>query len=143
MDYFSLGEKRHFQTAGMFQVYAYQNGEELKLADDKNIDIRFGSKYPGDHYSFFIMDAESGEWQWIDLSETEINSVKTQARDEMESKAPKLYMGDEYFVFNYQKFLDIYFNEDWDKIYKLSQDKSIRSKLEAYNVKLLQYSLGG
>ncbi len=143
MDFNSMGEQRHFQTAGMFQIYAYQNGEELKLADDKSIDIRFGSKYPGDHYSFFIMDEESGEWRWVDLPETAINSEKVQARLELESKAPKLYMGDEYFVFSYYGFLDIFFNNDRDKIYNHSEDKNVRKKLEAYNVRMLDYKLAG
>ena len=136
MDFYSMGQRRTFQTAGMFQIDAQQNGQPLRIAEGKQIDIRFGSKYPGSDFSFFFLNPQTGSWEWVDMPESEVNAEKVAAREALALKTPMLYMGDEYFVMNYNRFLDIYLNDSWEKIYNLQNNKGIRKKLEAYNVKL-------
>ncbi len=136
MDYYSMGEKRTLQTAGMFEIDAQQGLEKLKIADNKNINVRLASKYKGENYSFFYLNPENGNWDWVDLPSTEINLDKSIAQQALDAKKPTKLFGDEFFVLNYNRFLDIYLNDDWDRIYKLKNDKGIKKKLEEYNFKL-------
>ena len=41
MDFNSMGQNRTLQTAGMFEIDALQNNNKLKIADGKDIDVRF------------------------------------------------------------------------------------------------------
>lgn len=134
MDFYSMGQKRTFQTAGMFHIDAKQGDQQLRIAEGKKIDVRFGSAYIGEDYNFFFLNPNTGGWEWVDLPEAEINQEKADALADLSKKKPALYMGDEYFVANFNNFLDIYLNNDWDKIYKLREDKKTRKYLEEYDV---------
>jgi len=143
MEISSMGAKRTLQTAGMFEMKAEQNGAKLKIADSKKIDIRFASRYPGTNYSFFYMNPERGEWEWADLPEAEINQQKIDAMNALDAKAPKVMLGDKYFIINFDRFLDIYFNDDYDRIYKNRKSKLIRQKLEGYKFKIYDAMIEG
>lgn len=136
MEFESLGETRHFRTAGMFEIDAKQDGEKLLVAQGKKIDIRLASKYAGSDYSFFYMNPQSGAWEWIDLPETEVNAEKAEAFAALETQKPSLFMGNEYFVLSFGRFLDIYLNNDWQRIRENRESKSIKRKLEEYKVKM-------
>lgn len=135
MDFYSMGQCRTMQTAGMFEIDAQQDGQKLMIAKGKNIDITFGSRYPGDNYSFFFLNPDGGKWEWVDMPVSIPNTDKIKAREVLAEKTPQLFMGDEFFVLNYNRFLDIYLNNDWVKIDKLIKDKGVRKKLEEYRVK--------
>ncbi len=135
MDYSSMGEKRTMQTAGMFEIDAKKDGKPLKLISDSKIDIAFGSKYQGENYSFFYLNPESGGWEWVDMPEYEVNAEKVAALENLQKISPKLYMGEDFFVLNYNRFLDVYLKDDWEKIYKLRESKTIKKKLEEYKVR--------
>jgi hypothetical protein len=136
MEFESMGETRHFRTAGMFEIDARLNGEKLSVAQGKKIDIRLASKYAGSDYSFFYMNPQSGAWDWIDLPETEVNTEKAEAFSALQTQKPSLFMGNEYFVLSFGRFLDIYLNNDWQKIRENRESKSIKRKLEDYKVKM-------
>ncbi|MHC1704266.1 MAG: hypothetical protein AB9846_10195 [Tenuifilaceae bacterium] len=143
MDFNSMGEKRTLQTAGMFEIDAIQNNKKLRISDGKSIDVRFASKYPGSNYNFFFMNPAKGEWEWVDLPETEINQEKVDAVQALNTKAPKSMLGDKFFVLSFDRFLDIYLNDDYNRIYKLRKDKTIKKKLEAYKFKTYDVSIVG
>jgi len=143
MDFNSMGEKRTLQTAGMFEIDAIQNSKKLRISDGKSIDVRFASKYPGSSYNFFFMNPAKGEWEWVDLPETEINQEKIDAMQSLNTKAPKSMLGDKYFVLSFDRFLDIYLNDDYERIYKLRNDKSIKNKLDAYKFKSYDVRIDG
>mgnify|MGYP003583410250 FL=1 len=135
MDYNSMGEKRTMQTAGMFEIDATQGDSELKIADGKSIKVSLASKYKGEQYNFFYLNPDDGNWNWVDLPSCEINADKAIAQQALDAKKPQKLFGDEFFVLNYNKLLDIYLNDDWYKINKLKNDKDLRKKLEEYNFK--------
>lgn len=143
MEIYSMGQSRVFQTAGMFELVAQQDGRKLNLAEGKNIDIRFASKYPGADYNFFFLNPENSSWEWVDLPETEDNSQKKIAQQALSDKEPKIFLGDKYFVLNYNRFLDIFLNDDYYKIYEKRNDKSLKKKLVAYNFKLYNVFIEG
>ncbi len=143
MDYNSMGEKRTMQTAGMFEIDAQQGTEKLRIADDKNIHVKLASKYKGEEYSFFNLNPENGNWDWVDLPSTEINVDKSIAQQALDAKKPSKLFGDEFFVLNYNRFLDIYLNDDYNRIYKLRNDKNLKKKLEEYNFKFYEVDIWG
>ena len=144
MDFYSMGERRIFTTAGMFEIDAYNGDNEVTFAEEKEIDIRFASQYQGDDYSFFYLNPETGAWEWVDLPEpAEVNVEKVEARKELEKIMPKNYLGPEYFVLNYIRFLDIYFNNNWKAIGENIKSKAIRQKLEEYNATIYNFDLWG
>ncbi len=143
MDFNSMGEKRTFQTGGMFEIDAQKDGEKLRIAENKSVDIKFGSNYQGGNYSFFYLNPDGGEWEWVDMPDYEVNGEKIDAQAAINAKSPKLFMGDEYFIFNYDSFLDIYLKDDRKKINKLKDDKKFERKLKEYKVKFNNIDIVG
>lgn len=143
MDYYSMGEKRTMQTAGMFEIDAKQGDDKLKIADGKSINVSLASKYRGEQYSFFYLNPDDGGWNWVDLPSCEINADKTIAQQALDAKKPSKVFGNEFFVLNYNKLLDIYLNDDWYRINNLKNDKNIRKKLEEYDFKLYDINIWG
>lgn len=144
MDFYSMGERRIFTTAGMFEIDARNGDNKVTFAEDKEIDIRFASQYQGDDYSFFYLNPETGAWEWVDLPDpAEVNVEKVEAREELLKKIPKYYMGPEHFALNYMNFLDIYFKDDWEAIEKNKNNKALRSKLEAYKITFYKANIRG
>ncbi|HOF90707.1 MAG TPA: hypothetical protein PK287_02560 [Tenuifilaceae bacterium] len=144
MDFYSMGERRIFTTAGMFEIDAHNGDNKVTFAEDKEIDIRFASQYQGDDYSFFYLNPETGAWEWVDLPEpAEVNVEKVEALKELQKKIPKNYLGPDHFVLDYMSFLDIYFNNNWRAINDNKESKAIRQKLEAYNARIYNINLSG
>lgn len=49
------GVEEQFESAGMFEIDAQQNGEQLKIANDKSIEVDFASYTKEDGYEHFIL----------------------------------------------------------------------------------------
>jgi len=101
-----------FESAGMFEIRANQEGKELKLADDKEIDIEMASFRSGD-FDAWVMDEEQKEWSFIDKSVPKPNTRKTQkiaaldssknVLQEVCSEEPrKLQAGDQFVDLNFE-----------------------------------------
>ncbi len=73
----------------------------------------------------------------------ELNSEKVEAVASLKSRTPNIFMGDKYLALSYMGFLDIYLNNDWEKIYNLRTDAAVRKKLESYGVKIHDVSVYG
>jgi hypothetical protein len=136
MEFKSMGQSRTMQTAGMFELDALQNGKKLKINEGENIGVRFASRNSGSNYNFFFMNPDEGQWEWVDAPEVEDNVMKQEAQKALDAKAPKIFLGDNYFVINYNRFLDIYLNDDYEKIYDGKTSKALRKKLEGYKFKI-------
>ncbi len=144
MEFTSVGEKRFFNTAGMFEIRADQDNRSLEIAPGKNIGIRFGSKYNGQEYSFFYLN-DQGKWEFADYPETQVNEEKTALREKLKKtfSALPFPLRKDYFVFNYEWLLDVYLNYDREKFYKNRNNKDIRKKLEAYGMKMFDVQVYG
>lgn len=64
MTYDSAGTEYHFESAGMFEIEGYQNGEKLFTNPDALISVELASNQPGDHYNIYYQDPENG-WEFI------------------------------------------------------------------------------
>lgn len=63
MEYDSDGEKQIFETAGMFEIKAYQDGQSLKLKEGAEIDVRLKSTSNEKRFKFYRFDESTGKWE--------------------------------------------------------------------------------
>lgn len=65
MTYDSGGVINHFESAGMFELLASQNGKELFLAKDKKIEMDFTSTSSAPSFNFYAFNDTTGNWNYI------------------------------------------------------------------------------
>jgi hypothetical protein len=65
MTYDSAGTQYTFESAGMFDVKGYQNGEEVYLKQGKPITVELASRYTDDSYNQYYLDTIAQNWQVI------------------------------------------------------------------------------
>lgn len=74
MTYDSAGVKYQFESAGMIEVLAYQNGEMLNMAPEKEIAFEMASDYDGSQYNFYKLDTLANNWSC--LGKDKVNKKK-------------------------------------------------------------------
>lgn len=62
MEYDSAGTKYTFESAGMLQIYGYQNGKQVFINPKKPIEVKMVSNYEGSHYNLYELDTVSRNW---------------------------------------------------------------------------------
>lgn len=78
MTYDSLGVKYDFISAGMFEIGAKQNEEEVFIAKGKQINVDFASFKNGNDFSFYKLDTKTGDWSFKGITAPKINQKKIQ-----------------------------------------------------------------
>ncbi len=63
MDYNDGTENHHFNSAGMFKIYATQNGENVTLKDGKNITFNFQKTQELPNLNFYQLDDTTKKWK--------------------------------------------------------------------------------
>jgi len=137
------GELRQMQTAGMFELRAMQGVLELGLVEGKKIEVKFATDEGGTDYNFFALDDNSGKWEFQDYSKPEPNLERILIQETIEDLQPafKIPFDEDYFILNYNSFIDVFFGDNYNKIYKFS-DKPIY-KTKAARFGLRTYDLYG
>jgi hypothetical protein len=64
MEYDSAGIKYNFESAGMMEIYAYQNGEKLKIAPNKELNVSMTSYNPDAKFNLYYLDEEAKKWDY-------------------------------------------------------------------------------
>ncbi|MEM9022865.1 MAG: OmpH family outer membrane protein, partial [Bacteroidota bacterium] len=64
MHYDSAQTRYHFESAGMLQIEAFQDGEPVLLHPDKSLEVAMHSKYPGSHFNLYQLDTTGKGWQY-------------------------------------------------------------------------------
>lgn len=62
MTYDSAGTQYHFESAGMFDIKASQNGEEVYLKRDKPVTVEMVSRQSADSYNQYYLDTVKQNW---------------------------------------------------------------------------------
>ncbi|WP_070138576.1 hypothetical protein [Crocinitomix algicola] len=99
-----------FETAGMFEIRAYADHEELALKPGKEISVQLGS-YRNGHFDHFYMNEEKKQWELLPHEKPKINQAKkdalTDIRQDQENAAlecfaePRVFNpNEEYFDLN-------------------------------------------
>lgn len=128
MNYNAMGNKTALVTAGMFEIRAFANGSELKLAPGKNITMKMGSRVEGQNYNFFGFDESNGNWQFMGYPNTEVNPEyeKVEKNITQLKKTKKYPLSDEYFVFDYSAAYDVTYYELGKKYSKNKMKRRIK-----------------
>lgn len=62
MNYNDKGTEFHFESAGMIEILAYQDGQPILINPKKKIDIEMTSDYAGTQYNLYSLDTTNREW---------------------------------------------------------------------------------
>lgn len=65
MTYDSAGIRSTFESAGMFEIKGYQNGEPVFIKKDQPLTVEFCSKDADDHFNQYYLDTVAKNWQYI------------------------------------------------------------------------------
>lgn len=65
MTYDSAGVRSHFESAGMFDIRGYQNGEPVFIKPEKIITVEFASMHGADRYNIYELDTIGQNWKYI------------------------------------------------------------------------------
>ena len=65
MTYDSAGIRSTFESAGMFEIKGYQNGEPVFIKKDQSLTVEFCSKDADDHFNQYYLDTVAKNWQYI------------------------------------------------------------------------------
>lgn len=76
MTYDSAGVKYQFESAGMIEVLAYQNGNQVKIAPKKTIEIEMASSYKGNEYNLYKLDTIKNNWSCLGKDRVLVGAIK-------------------------------------------------------------------
>lgn len=115
MGYDSAGTNYTFETAGMFQIFAEQKGDEIYLAKGKSIDVEFNSKSEIQS-NIYYYDTISNSWSYNKSEKAEDIAVIEDKKDNIEKQIED---------YTYQ------FNEETGDNYNVSYGSSQEKKNKA------------
>lgn len=75
MMYDSAGYEYHFESAGMFEIYGYQNGVPVKLT--KPVSVSLSSLHRGGYFNIYQLDTLSGKWSFISKDSSKVGENLT------------------------------------------------------------------
>lgn len=64
MTYDSAGTTYHFESAGMLEIQAFQDGKPL-YASDRKIEVKLHSEQTEDRYNIYRFDPTAGKWDFV------------------------------------------------------------------------------
>jgi hypothetical protein len=128
-----------FTSAGMFEIKAsLPSGKEVVLAADKPMNIDLASNEKNHGYSNFYLNNKTGAWIYSGEEQVKNNEEKILLANKIEKlKLTSSFAEKNYFVLNTSSMLDIFYNDNRDKIYSYYNMKKPRlpKRLLQYGVK--------
>lgn len=64
MTYDSAGIQHHFESAGMMEILAFQDGKSVYVNPDNLIAVEMVSEYDGTKYNLYSLDTVAGSWKF-------------------------------------------------------------------------------
>lgn len=65
MTYDSAGTQFHFESAGMIEISAWQNGKPLKVNPDSMIHVAIVSNSADDRFNTYYLDTAAKKWEYV------------------------------------------------------------------------------
>lgn len=141
MDYTVQGQKRTMQTAGMFDIKAEQNGQELCLKDGSTFRVDLASYEEGNDYNFFFLDQENEGWKFVDYVKPTANEKRVAIQKEIKILEKKLKKGsrqkEKYFVFDFNTMLDVMYGNNYAAIAN-AKHSTVAAKAKKYELSWLK-----
>lgn len=96
MGYDSAGVHYQLESAGMFEVMAYQGGQKLTLKPDKEISVNMLSRTnKGDNYNIYYLDTAKRQWDYLSQN-TSTNNTCIPVFDRNPAYASEFKSNDEF-----------------------------------------------
>ena len=76
MTYDSAGVHYQFESAGMMEMLAYQNGKQVSMTPGKSVNVELASSYKGTDYNLYKLDTVKNNWSCLGKDKIEIKSNK-------------------------------------------------------------------
>lgn len=89
MEYDSVGEKYHLESAGMFELRGIQNDQPIFVKETSKVKVSYNSPYTGNYYNFYVLDEKSNNWEYLkkDKAGIDENDVRNEEFMASEFKA--------------------------------------------------------
>lgn len=130
---------KNFTSAGMFELKGKtQSGKELTVSSQNPLSVQLASNVSKQGYSNFYLNEQTGEWVYSGEEQMIKNLDKINLNEQIEKlKKASAFAGKNYFVMSTSAMLDIFYNDNRDKIYRYYDQKKPRlpKKLLQYGVK--------
>lgn len=65
MTYDSAGVKYQFESAGMMEMLAFKDGQQVNMAPQKSVNIELASEYKGSEYNLYKLDTMKNNWSCL------------------------------------------------------------------------------
>lgn len=89
MTYDSAGTQYHFESAGMFDVRGFQNGEEVFIKHNKPVTVEMVSRQPADSYNQYYLDTVKQNWVVIKHDSPLADKRKPPETEQQSKQVPK------------------------------------------------------
>jgi len=139
LNYDSANYKGSLETAGMFELRAFKDGKALHINTQSAVKVEMASYDASSNYNFYSLDEKNGKWNYQGTAAPKVNpEIKTindkikvlQAKDSFPLDPNKT------FAFNYNAALDVYFGNNYSKVYKNYRNKKVRRKINSYGASM-------
>ncbi|HEY1040565.1 MAG TPA: hypothetical protein VGF30_14225 [Bacteroidia bacterium] len=129
---------KNFTSAGMFELNGKtQSGKEVTISNSNPLSVQLASNISTQGYSNFYLNQQTGEWIYTGEEQMIENLDKINLNEQIEKlKKTSVFAGKNYFVMSTSAMLDIYYNEDRNKIYRYYEQPKPRLPK-----RLLQYGV--
>lgn len=114
MRYDTAGKAQTLETAGMFEMRGFQNGQPVTIKPGANIKVRMASMTMGDDYNSYYLDEQNRNWKYVGYDKAEVNVEKQTLKSKVAKMEPSLKfpLNSKYIALNFEMILDIYYNND-------------------------------
>lgn len=85
MTYDSAGVKYQFESAGMMEMLAFQDGKKVNMAPAKSISVQLASNYKGTEYNLYKLDTVKNNWSCLGKDKVVANQIFSATKDSIKT----------------------------------------------------------
>ena len=127
-----------FISAGMFELKAnVASGKEVSIDNNNPIKVELASNNNDNGFSNFYLNDKTGEWVYSGEDLKATNTDKINLNKQIKKlKEATAFMGKDYFVLNSFGLLDVYLNNEYEKItpYYQNKNKPLPKRMLKYGI---------
>lgn len=110
----STGLSGNMQTAGMFELRAEANGQELFLKEGKEAKVELASQVSSKGYNSYYLSEKERTWNYLEPNTAIKNKRKINQRKKVKELQPGISfpLSRKYFALDYNVLMDVYFKDE-------------------------------
>lgn len=137
MAYDSAGVRETLKTAGMFEIRAYKDTNEIFVKEGEKINVKMASFDEKQGYNFYSLDEKGKNWAYKGTAEPQPNENIALMQDSINDMKPKITipLDKNHFALDYWAILDVYFNvKPSGDVWKYRNNTSLKTKSKKYGL---------